>query len=161
MLAGQRSDALRAYFGDRPARLARQVIVQTIEEFAKETENYTLLRLLLRFTAGEPASTPRQPRPTQLRPGKKKDFASIISVIDRLGRHYVGSSDLGKYRRRWLDYPPRDPSSGYRNRLEEVLAMMAKEGVLKATMTGKGATIYSPGPNYEKYRQPALAAQDD
>jgi len=44
--------------------------------------------------------------------------------------------------------------------LEETLAKMAQEGVLKATVTGKGATVYSPGPNFDKYRQPALAAQE-
>ena len=38
--------------------------------------------------------------------------------------------------------------------LEEVLAKMVQDGVLKATRTVKGALVYSPGPNYEQYRQP-------
>ena len=101
-----------------------------------------------------------KPAAPKLEPGKEKDYASIISVIDRLGRQYIGTSDLGKYRRRWLEYPPRDATSGYRNRLEEVLAQMTQEGVLKATQTAKGAVVYLPGPNYEKYRQPSLVGQE-
>lgn len=163
MLAGQRMAALRSNFGDRKARTARQVVIQTIEDYAQRTENYTLLRLVQRFQAGEPASLQRQapkaPVP-KLEPGKEKDFASIIAVIDRFGGRPVGTSDLGKYRRRWLEYPPRDPASAYRNRLEETLAKMAEEGVLKATVTGKGATVYSPGPHIDNYRQPALAGQE-
>lgn len=160
MLAGQRSDALRQTYGDRAARTARQVVIQTIEDYARQTDNHALLRLLQRFQTGEPASAPRQPPKSavpKLEPGKEKDFASIIAVIDRFHRP-VGSADLGRYRRRWLNYPPRNPAGGYRNRLEEVLAAMTQEGVLKATRTASGATVYSPGPNFEKYRQPALAA---
>lgn len=163
MLAGQRSDGLRQMFGDRTSRTARQVVIQTIEEFARQTENHALLRLLQRFQAGEPSSASRQaarPAAPRLPPGKEKDFASIIAVIDRLGNQFVGSADFGRYRRRWLEYEPRDPASGYKNRLEEVLAAMTQEGVLKATRTNQGATVYSPGPNYEKYRQPALVGQD-
>jgi len=163
MIAGQRSEARRQTFGDRAARTARQVVIRTIEEYAKQSDNYALMRLVQRFQAGEPVNAPRQarkPAVPRLEPGKEKDFASIVSVIDRFGGRAVGSSDLGKYRRRWLDYPPRGPTSGYRNRLEEVLAKMAQESVLKATRMASGATVYSPGPNYEKYRQPALVGQE-
>jgi hypothetical protein len=31
---------------------------------------------------------------------------------------------------------------------------MVQDGVLRATRTAKGVTVYSPGPNYEAYRQP-------
>ena len=163
MLAGQRTAALRQNFGDRAARTARQVVIQTVEDYARQTENYALLRLLQRFQAGEPASAPRQPpKPAapKLEPGKEKDFASIISVMDRLGGRPVGSADFGRFRRRWLEYPPRDPASGYRNRLEETLAKMAEEQVLKATRTANGATVYSPGQNYQQYRHPALVRQE-
>ncbi len=156
MLSGQKSEALRKAYGDRAARTARQVILQTIEGYARQSENYALMRLVQRFQAGEPnRATSPPPRP-KLEPGKEKDFASIVSVIDRLGRPYIGSSELGKYRRRWLEYPPRDPSSDYRNRLEEVLALMVQDGVLKAAKTAKGAWIYSPGPNFDNYRFSAI-----
>ena len=95
---------------------------------------------------------------SQLEPGKEKDFASIVSVIDRFGGRAVGSSDLGKYRRDGSTTRHATPSSGYRNRLEETLAKMAQEGVSERP-DSNGATVYSPGPNYDKYRQPALAAQ--
>lgn len=154
MLSGKRSDALRQMFGDRTARTARQVVLQTIQDYATETENYALLRLLAKMKEGEPAAQ-RMAVPTKpkLQPGKEKDFASIIAVIDRFDRP-VGTADLGRYRRRWLEYPPRDASSGHRNRLEEVLATMTREGVLTATRTNKGAFVYSPGPNYQQYRLP-------
>jgi hypothetical protein len=83
---------------------------------------------------------------------KERDYASILSVVERLGRP-VGSADLGKYRRRWLEYPPRNPGSGFRNRLEEVLDMMTKEGVLTAIRTAKGAFVYTAGPNAASYQQ--------
>lgn len=51
----------------------------------------------------------------------------------------------------------RNPSSGHRNRLEEVLAQMVEEGVLIATRTSRDALVYSPGQNYEAYRQGAAA----
>lgn len=161
MLAGQKSDALRQTYGDRAARTARQVVIQTIEDYARQTDNHALLRLLQRFQAGEPVSTPRHlPTPTmrRLEPGKEKDYASILAVMDRVGRVFVGSSDLGKYRRRWLEYPPRDATSGHRNRLEEVLANMVRDGVLAATRTPNGATVYALGPNAVQYPQPSLAA---
>jgi len=87
---------------------------------------------------------------------KQRDYASIISVLDRLGRP-VGSGDLGKFRRRWLEYPPRDASSGYRNRLEEVLAQMVADRVLTANRTRQGAWVYVAGPNVEQYRTGTVA----
>jgi hypothetical protein len=62
----------------------------------------------------------------------------------------VGTADLGRYRRRWLEYPPRDPASGHRNRLEETLASMVRDGVLKAVQTRSGATVYERGPRFEE-----------
>jgi hypothetical protein len=49
--------------------------------------------------------------------------------------------------------PPRDPSSGHRNRLEEVLAAMVRDGVLKAVRTRSGATVYHRGPRFEEVHQ--------
>ena len=86
---------------------------------------------------------------------QQRDYASILAVIDRLGRP-VGTADLGKYRRRWLDYPPRDATPGYRNRLEEVLARMVTDGVLTAIRTRKGALVYSLGPKSPMYRQESV-----
>jgi len=154
IVAGTKNDELRRRFGDRRARIARQVLAQTIEEYGQATGNYRLLNQLRR--SQEPETTPKSTKTanvTVLKQSKKeRDYASIVSVIDRFD-HPVGTSELGKYRRRWLDYPPRNPLPGYRNRLEEVLANMVKDGVLRATTTAKGATVYSPGANFERYRQ--------
>jgi len=162
MMAGENVAQQRKQFGDRTARVGRQIIVRTMEEYALSTGNHRLLRLLDQFKdfkANQP-SPPRRtlakPAKPQLAPGKEKDFASILSVIDKLGRP-AGTADLGKYRRRWLDYPPREAASGHRNRLEEVLDLMVREGVLRAIKTPKGAFQYEPGPNAGQYRQ-AVAA---
>jgi hypothetical protein len=84
--------------------------------------------------------------------GKAKDYTSILSVLDRLGRP-AGTADLGRYRRRWLEYPPREPMPAYRNRLEEVIDKMIMDRVLVATRTKQGAYLYEPGPNADQYRQ--------
>lgn len=148
ILGGMNTEEQRELFGDRRARVARQVISQTIKDYASATENYALLRLLNR------PSSPKSPTPVRLRlPDKERDYASIIHVLDKFDRP-VGTADLGRFRRRWLEYAPRNPASGYRNRLEEVLDLMVREGVLKATRTAKGAVVYTPGEHYEQYRQP-------
>jgi len=159
MMNGQRSDELRRRFGDRKARAARQVIIQTIKEYAASTGNRALLNLLARMGSdGSRAFTaPRTVKVTKLS-DKQRDYASIVSLVDHLGRP-VGTADLGKYRRRWLDYPPRDPSLGYRNRLEEVLAGMVRDEVLGARKTSRGAVVYSPGPKFEEYRAANVGQQ--
>jgi hypothetical protein len=129
----------------------REMVKQTVEEYAEKTGNYALLNMLKRyegFQGNKPMPSRRSPAKSlhPILPEKERDYASIFGVIARLGRP-AGSADFGKYRRRWLDYPPRDPSSGYRNRLDDVLASMVKDGVLKAIRTAKGALAYSPGPN--------------
>jgi len=50
---------------------------------------------------------------------------------------------------------PRMRRQGTAIRLEEVLAKMVEDGVLRATRTAKGAFVYSPGLNYEQYRRAA------
>lgn len=157
IMSGQNTEQQRARFGDRAARIGRQVIISTIQEFAQTTQNHLLLHLLdlfKDFNASKPMPARRslaKPTRPQQAPGKDKDFASILAVIDKFERP-VGTADLGKYRRRWLEYPPRDAASGFKNRLEEVLAKMVEEGVLKATRTAKGAYVYEAGPNADKYR---------
>ena len=58
-----------------------------------------------------------------------------------------------KYRRRWVDYPPRTQEAGYKNRLEEVLALATREGVLRLLTGPAGGKVYDLGPNADKYRQ--------
>src|SRR5882672_2999013 len=115
-MAGARSDEQRKLFGDARSRLGRQVIVQTVEEFARHTGNRSLLRLLARFQGEEEPETRPSPQKAAVRAkpaltDQQRDYASILSVLDRLGRP-AGSADLGRYRRRWLGYAPRDASSG-------------------------------------------------
>jgi hypothetical protein len=160
ILAGQTVAQQRKSFGDRTARVGRQVIIQSIEEYARSSENYLLMRLLNRLKA-TPSGESQPPQRMQITAAPKpvltdrqRDYASILAVLDKLGRP-VGSADLGRYRRRWLEYPPRDAGSGHRNRLEEVLAHMVRDGVLRAVATGRGAFVYQPGPNASAYRQQA------
>ena len=72
---------------------------------------------------------------------QERDYRSIANVIARFERP-VGTADLGRYRRRWLEYPPRAKDSPYRNRLEEILAKMVADGVLKATRGMAGGQLY-------------------
>lgn len=157
IMAGKNSEQQRKIVGDSAARVGRPIVISTIKDYAQKTENYTLLNLLRRYEGFQsnksmpPGRTPPKTATPRREPGKESDFASIVSVIHRLGRP-AGSADLMRYRRRWVDYPPRTPDGGYKNRLEEVLDLAVKEGVLKALRTAKGATIYDLGPNAEKYR---------
>jgi len=158
VISGQRTIEQSKVFGDRQMRAMRDILKETLARYATATGNYTLLNLLQHYEGFQgnkpmPAArtSPRVVKPVLT--DQQKDYASIISVIDRLGGRPAGTPDLGKYRRRWLEYPPRDTASGHRNRLEEVLAKMVQDGVLRATRTLKGAFVYSPGPNYEQGRQ--------
>jgi hypothetical protein len=157
IMAGERTDQQVQRFGDRNTRRGRKVIVDTLRDYAERSGNHRLLYLLGQFEGFQgnrpmpgtrrPASVPR-PKLSE----KERDYASLADVVGRLGRP-AGSADFGKYRRRWLDYPPRDPSSGHRNRLEEVLARMVEDGVLRTRRTPVGATVYEPGPAFGQYRQ--------
>ena len=60
-------------------------------------------------------------------------------------------SVLGSLRRRWLERAPRDPSSRYKNRLDDVLANMVDDGVLIEKQTSGGGRVFYPGENYEEY----------
>src|SRR5262245_28590056 len=157
IMAGQTLDQQRKAFGDRPRRAACQVIVQTIEEYAQSSGSAALLHLLARMRDGG-GTDQRRVKVQPARPvlsDRERDYASIVSVVARFDRP-VGSADLGRVRRRWLEYPPRDAASGYRNRREGVLAARVRYGVLRAMRTAGGATVYGPGPGFEVYnRQPA------
>lgn len=155
MIAGEKTEQQRQIYGERDARRGRDVILGTIEQYAQSTGNELLLRQV-RMMRNRNPNEPLPPRRTlaksrtpRMKPGREKDFASILSVIDRLGRP-VGSSDLMRFRRRWVEYPSRTP--GYKNRLEEILDLATKDGVLTATKTRAGATVYSPGPKADQFR---------
>jgi hypothetical protein len=156
IMAGERKEEQVRRFGDRPTRAARKIIVSTIRHYADRTSNHRLLYLLGQFegfNSNKAMPVTRQPARVA-RPklsDQERDYRSIADVVGRF-EVPVGTSDLGRYRRRWLEYPPRDPASGHRNRLEEVLAAMVRDGVLRANRTASGASVYSPGPNFGQYR---------
>ena len=75
----------------------------------------------------------------------ERDYRSVIDVLEKNNRS-VSMAVLGKARRRWLERPPRDPSSPQPNRLYDVLANMMRDGVLT-----KQGTRYVPGPDYARY----------
>jgi len=153
MLAGAKSHELRKNYGDSRARHAGTIIIKTIGDYARSSGNLPLQHLLARFTGAEeePAPALRKSASAPLAPQKERDYGSIASIVARFDKP-VGSAVLGKYRRRWLDYPPRSASSGYRNRMEEVLAGMVQDGVLRALKTRTGAAVYEPGPQFDKYQ---------
>lgn len=112
----------------------RDILKQTVAKYAESTGNYTLLNLLQRYAGFQGNKPMRAARmaPRVVKPvltDQQRDYGSIISVLDKLGGRPAGTADLGKYRRRWLEYPPRDAASGHRNRLAEVLAKMVQDGV--------------------------------
>src|SRR5262249_39080256 len=148
-------------FGDRKTRVGRQVIVQTIQDYAEKTGNFRLLHLLKQFedfNPNKPMQRRREPVKT-VRPvlsDEERDYRSIASVIARFD-HPIGTVKLASYRRRWLESPPRDLSSGHKNRLEEVLAKMVADGVLRGFPTRQGAAVYGPGPQFKEYVQEGVA----
>jgi hypothetical protein len=157
IVGGMSVEEQRRRFGDRAARVGRRTIIQTIEEYARATDNRRLLAMLRRLQGGADQQVAAPVRPvTPVLSDKERDYASIASVIARFDRP-VGSADLGKYRRRWLEYPPREAGSGFRNRLEEVLAAMVRDRVLRATKTRNGAAVYSPGPRFGEVAPGAVA----
>jgi hypothetical protein len=156
IMAGRNLDQQKQQFGDRRTRVGRQVIVQTIREYTGRTGNYLLLHLLKQFEDFNPNKPmPRRREPVKaVRPvlsDEERDYRSIASVIARFD-HPIGTAQLGSFRRRWLEYPPRNPASGHRNRLEEVLAKMVRDGVLRAIPTRQGANVFGPGPGFDRYR---------
>jgi hypothetical protein len=149
MIAGQGTRQQRSQFGDRQTRLARKIIVQTIGEYAKKTQNWGLIRLLDKFKdfhGTDPDLAPRlRPQTALQRSPEERDFRSVAQVMERSGRRAT-SSLLGSMRRRWLERAPRNPGSPHQTRLDDVLAKMVEAGVL----VRRGAAVV-PGPNYGKY----------
>jgi hypothetical protein len=156
ILSGEGTRVQRAKFGHKTADEGRRVIVNTLWQYARSAENWQLLRLLQRIQAD--ATMPRQahpqpkpaPAPKPKLPPDEQDYRSIVDVMERSGRQAT-MAILGKLRRRWLERPPRDPSSPHRNRLADVLARMVSDGILTQTTTRWGGALYVPGPRYQEY----------
>jgi hypothetical protein len=160
IIAGKNSEQQRAEFGDRTAREARPIIVRIIRDYAQSTDNYQLLALVDRFQdfrANQPSppsrQTPKTARPV-LSP-QERDYQSILQVIDRYQGQPVGTAQLGSYRSRWLSYPPRTADSVHRNRLDDTLARMVRDGVLRTVAGNQGGLRYAAGPAYDQYRRTA------
>ena len=150
MMAGQNQAEQRKQFGDRATKIGRQVIVQTITDYAESSGNHYLLQLLRRLEepqetlAGQQrVATKQASLPTWSSP-KDQDFASIMQVVDKYDRP-VGSADLGRHRRRWLQFPPRDANAGHSNRMAEVLSQMVRDGALQTVQTGRGGASLCAG----------------
>ena len=152
IMRGEGTRAQRSRFGYSKADMMRKTIVQVIGEYAQRTQNWQLLRLLDRFrdfsgNRPDPARKPPQPpKPSKpVYPPDEQDYRSVVDVLEKHGRS-VSMMVLGKVRRRWLERPPRNPSSCQPNRLADVLARMVSDGVL----TKQGAR-YVPGRDYARY----------
>jgi hypothetical protein len=146
ILNGEGTRVQRSRFGHATTDLGRKLIIQTISQYAQQTGNWSLLNLLDRIQNPDARQPPPAPEPSE--PGlspDERDFRSVVDVLEKNGRS-VSMAVLGKSRRRWLERPPRDPSSSYPNRLADVLARMVADGVLM-----KQGTRYVPGPNYSRY----------
>jgi DNA-binding HxlR family transcriptional regulator len=155
ILKGEGTRTQRARFGHNRADMMRKIIVQTVQQYARQTQNWHLLRLLGRFqdfqgSRPDPAPKPLRPQkpPKPTYPPDEQDYRSIVDVLEKHGRS-ASMMILGKVRRRWLERPPRDPASVHPNRLADVLARMVADGVL----VRQGAR-YVPGPRYARYLEP-------
>jgi hypothetical protein len=154
VLAGEQTRSTRSVYGRRESDLGRQVIIQTISDYAQATENRQLARLLDRFrnfdrvTAPPSRSLPKQPKP-QMSPDER-DYRSIVAVMQQHGQR-ANLGILGKARRRWLEFKPRDPSSPHPHRLADVLAKMVSDGVLQEKRTRAGGRMFVPGPRYKEF----------
>jgi hypothetical protein len=156
ILKGEGTRVQRTRFGHALADIGRKQIVQTIQQYAQKTQNWSLLNLLDRIQnpdAVRPRQQPPVVRPPKLNlPPDEMDYRSIVQVLERYGRS-ASMAVLGKLRRRWLERQPRDPNSPYPNRLADVLGRMAADGVLV-----KNGTRYQPGPYYANYLGTPVAA---
>jgi hypothetical protein len=147
ILQGEGTRFQRSRFGHSTADMGRKMIVQTISQYAQQTGNWSLLNLLDRIQNPDavrqqpPAPEPSEP---EFSPDER-DFRSIVDVLEKNNRS-VSMAVLGKSRRRWMERPPRDPSSSQPNRLADVLTKMVQDGVLV-----KNGTRYVPGPDYAAY----------
>lgn len=151
IISGDTVPAQKVKFGGRAVDSGRKIIVQAVEDYAQSTENWALLRLLGKIREPGAAKAVRQVKPARAKlPPDQQDFASIISVMERNGRT-VTLARLQKDRRRWTEWPPRDPASPHPNRLEDVLSRMVADGVLEERKTRGGGRFYVPGAGYERH----------
>jgi hypothetical protein len=111
IIAGETTAEQRRLFGRRAAEEGRRIVVETIKEFARRTGDVHLLGLFAKLD--QPAATSPKPQ-TAIQSPKQRDYASILQVLDRLGRP-CGTADFGRFRRRWLEYPPREITGVPRN----------------------------------------------
>ena len=156
ILRGEGTRIQRTRFGHAVADAGRKIIIQVIQRYAYRSQNWHLLRLCDRFTdfhATQPdPARARQPRPQKPpKPTYSPDEQDYRSIVDVLEKHWrsVSMMVLGKVRRRWLERPPRAPSSPHPNRLADVLARMVADGVL-----AKQGARYVPGVRYAAYLEP-------
>ena len=147
IMEGMTVNDQRREFGDWATRRGRGIIRQAIEEYARLSGNYYLGNLVRKLT--DPRERPVEQKLPVLS-DQERDYRSIASVVARFDRP-VGSADLGRFRRRWLEFPPRTKNSTHRNRLEDVLAQMVSDGVLNAKRGIAGGQTYSPGPQFSRY----------
>ena len=146
MMASEPLRIQRSKWGHNATDMSRKVIVQVIGQYARQTGNVALLRLLHRM------QEPKEPRPPKPKsppkeklPPDEQDYRSIIDVLEKAGRRATLAL-LGSKRSRWLGRLPRDPSSPHKNRLYDVLARMVADGVL-----AKNGAAFVPGPLYSRY----------
>ncbi len=154
ILAGTGTRFQRQHFGHDKADLGRKIIVATIHQYAQETENYAILRLLHRIENPEP----RQPKPAKAlpkpeMPREEKLYRSIVELMEKHGRK-VGSAILGKYRRRWVER--KDPSGNHPNLLAAVLSDMVAAGMIE-----RHGVHFVPGPNYGRYLPQTVSYAED
>ena len=67
IMSGQNTAQQRALIGDTNARIGRQIIIQTVEDYARSTQNYRLLQVLQRLKDFQPGTGQEKPAP-QARP---------------------------------------------------------------------------------------------
>jgi hypothetical protein len=150
----------RAKWGKTRADAARKIIVDAIESYARATENWHLLRLLDGFKDYDPTKPTARRSHSRQRPAKpkpevemspvEKDYRSIVTLMEKLGRKLT-TRDAGHYRRRMMERPARDPGSPHPNRLADTLASMVADGVLELGQTRAGGRLYVPGPRYGEF----------
>ncbi|NLX98177.1 MAG: hypothetical protein GXY83_18615 [Rhodopirellula sp.] len=143
MLDGATVGEQRRRFGPRVDAM-RTAIKDAVKDYATETGNHELLRLLT--TKPKPRT---KPAPKPKLPPDVQDVVSIMRAVGDAGGA-ISLSDLMRKRRKWTDLPPRNPTSQQRSRLHDVLSRMLDAGVL-----AQRDRKYVPGQNWQAYRDQA------
>ena len=152
IMSGEGTRDQRSRFGHTTADAGRRVIFQVIEQYARQTGNISLLRLLDKI---QQPNEPRPPKPKQ--PPKPKldpntaDYRSVVDVLEKAAGHRKTLSLLMSKRSRWREYAPRSADSPHKNRLYDVLANMVRDGVLT-----KDGAAFVPGPRYQEFLPQAV-----